>query len=737
MGRGLYDRFGVFAGAVDEVCGLLAGLGVAGAREVVLGGAPAEAANGTLLAQGGLLAVQVGLARLLGSWGLVPAVVAGHSVGEVAAAQVAGMLSLGDACALVAARGQVMAALPEGGAMAALAASEQEVAAELAAMDGLVAIAAVNGPSSVVVSGDRAAVAAVAQAWQGRGRRVRWLRVSHAFHSPLMDPVLDELSAVAGRLGWSEPRVPVVSGLTGRVLAAGEAADGQYWARHARLPVRFADAVGTLRGLGAGVFVEIGPDGSLCALAAGCLDAPGGSAEPDGPGGPGGPLLVPVLMPGRDGVASVTAAAAAAWVRGVPVDWAGWFAGSGARPVELPSYAFQHQRYWLDGEQAGGSDGEAGSRTAVSVVQADSADLVYTHVADLLGHASAEAVPVGRTFKELGFDSLTGVELRDRLAAVTGRRLPSTLVFDYPTPLALTSYLDSLLAVGVAAPTAPAPAAAADVDEPVVIVGMGCRLPGRREPPGGAVASGGRRDGRVSGFPGDRGWDLAGLYDPDPDIRGRVYAREAGSCTGAASSTRGSSGSARARRWRWIRSSGCCLRRRWEALEHAGIDPARSRGSQTGVFVGAGSAGYGAGAVPTGRRGTALTGSAASVASGRVAYVLGLRARRSPWTPRARPRWWPCTWPARRCVAGSASWRWPAGSRSWPPRRCSSSSPGSAGWPRRPVQGVRRRRRRHRVGGGRGLVVLERLSRCAAQRPPGAGGDRGAARSTRTARATG
>ena len=187
---------------------------------MVLGGAGSEQADGTVLAQAGLLVVQVGLARLLASWGLVPDAVAGHSVGEVAAAQVAGLLPLSDACALMAARGQLMAGLPAGGAMAAIAASEQEVAGELADAGGLVAIAAVNGPSSVVVSGDRAAVAAVIR-WEGRGRRVRWLRVSHAFHSPLMDPVRKPGGVAAGRLDWSEPRVPVVSGLTGGSWAPG------------------------------------------------------------------------------------------------------------------------------------------------------------------------------------------------------------------------------------------------------------------------------------------------------------------------------------------------------------------------------------------------------------------------------------------------------------------------------------------------------------------------------------
>ena len=263
MGAELYAASPVFAAAFDEACGLLEerlGIGVA---EVVLGrAAPDGRADQTVFAQAGLFAVQAGLVALLAACGVTPDAVAGHSVGEVAAAYAAGVLSLEDACALVAARARLMQALPGGGAMTAIQATEAEVAAALAGVAG-VSVAAVNGPSAVVISGDADAVEQVAEVFAAQGRRTRRLRVSHAFHSHRMDPVLAELGEVAAGLEYASPRVPWAGALTGELVADCEPG---YWVRQAREPVRFAAAVAALAAQGVSVFIEIGPDGTLSAL---------------------------------------------------------------------------------------------------------------------------------------------------------------------------------------------------------------------------------------------------------------------------------------------------------------------------------------------------------------------------------------------------------------------------------------------------------------------------------------
>ena len=204
MGRELHASSPVFAAAFDQACALLeAELGVPVA-EVVLGDGDDDRADQTMYAQAGLFAVGAGLVALLASCGITPDAVAGHSVGEVTAAYAAGVLSLEDACRLVAARARLMQALPAGGAMTAIAATEAEVAEAIQGVAN-VSVAAVNGPSSVVVSGDADAVEQVAEVFRAQGRRVRSLRVSHAFHSHRMDPVLDELAQVAAGLS-SRPR---------------------------------------------------------------------------------------------------------------------------------------------------------------------------------------------------------------------------------------------------------------------------------------------------------------------------------------------------------------------------------------------------------------------------------------------------------------------------------------------------------------------------------------------------
>ena len=384
MGAGLHAASPVFAAVFDRACALLeAGLGVP-VSEVVLGGGEDGRADQTLFAQPGLFAVQAGLVALLASCGVVPDAVAGHSVGEVTAAYAAGVLSLEDACALVAARARLMQALPGGGAMTAVEATEDEAAAALAGVAG-VSVAAVNGPSSVVISGDAAAVAGIAEGFRQRGRRVRPLRVSHAFHSARMDPVLAELGEAAAGLEHRAPRILWAQALAGGL--AGTCEPG-YWARQAREPVRYAGAVRALAAAGVRTFIEIGPDGTLSALGPAALD---GGAEAGQDPADGGAVFIAVLRPGRPPAAAVLAALAAAHVHGAGVDWAAVL-GGGER-VELPTYAFQHERYWPRPRAAAGGDvrlaglGAVGHPLLGAAVELAGGGLVLT------GLVSARTVP--------------------------------------------------------------------------------------------------------------------------------------------------------------------------------------------------------------------------------------------------------------------------------------------------------------------------------------------------------
>lgn len=444
MGSELYAAYPVFAEALDAVVDELDRHLRYPLRDVIWGH-DQDLLNTTEFAQPALFAVEVALYRLLMSWGVRPGLVLGHSVGELAAAHVAGALCLPDAAMLVAARGRLMQALPAGGAMFAVQAREDEVAPMLGHD---VSIAAVNGPASVVISGAHDAVSAIADRLRGQGRRVHRLAVSHAFHSALMEPMIAEFTAVAAELSVGLPTIPVISNVTGQ-LVADDFASADYWARHIRAVVRFGDSVRSAHCAGASRFIEVGPGGGLTSL----IEASLADAQI---------VSVPTLRKDRPEPVSVMTAAAQGFVSGMGLDWASVFSGYRPKRVELPTYAFQHQKFWLApapsvsdptaAGQIGASDGGAellASSGFAARLAGQSADeqlaaaieVVCEHAAAVLGRDGAAGLDAGQAFADSGFNSLSAVELRNRLTAVTAVTLPATAIFDHPTPTELAQYL--------------------------------------------------------------------------------------------------------------------------------------------------------------------------------------------------------------------------------------------------------------------------------------------------------
>jgi acyl transferase domain-containing protein/SAM-dependent methyltransferase len=333
MTRGLYETVPVFRDALDRCAAALAPHLPVPLLEL-LWGSEQHRLDQTQFTQPALVAIEWSLAELWRHWGVEPSAVLGHSVGEYVGACLAGVMPLEDMLALVAARGRLMQSLPPGGAMTAIGAAESDVAPAVARFAKTVAIAGINAADQTVISGVAADVDAIAKEFAARGVRVRPLQVSHAFHSPLLDPMLAGFEAVVRGVTLSPPHLPVVSNVTGQVATASMLTDASYWRQQARQAVRFADGVGALAALRPELCIELGPTPALLAPAEAAFAS---SAT----------TLVATLRKGRDDWEQVLDAVGAAWLRGAPIDWKAIYAPYRPSRIALPTYAWRHERHWF------------------------------------------------------------------------------------------------------------------------------------------------------------------------------------------------------------------------------------------------------------------------------------------------------------------------------------------------------------------------------------------------------
>ncbi|MFJ6604587.1 type I polyketide synthase [Streptomyces lydicus] len=582
----------------------------------VLRGVPgAPPLEGDEVIQPALWAVMVSLAALWRSVGVEPAAVVAHSQGEIAAATAMGALSLQDGARIVALRSRVLNRIAGRGGLLSVELPAEQVRQDLVAVATSLSIAAVNGPAHTVVAGPGAALDALA-AHYGQEVRTRRVPIDYASHSAEVEELREELLTAFAGIAPRSIGVPFHSTVTAEPIDTAEL-DAGYWFRNLREPVRFGPAVEGLLLSGHSTFLEVSPHPVLAMGIRQAIDAYGGDGA-----------ALSTLRRGHGDRHRFLTAVAEAFVHGVAVDWAALLPGS-APLTDLPTYPFQRRSCWPSGMPGATVTEQVPDATPAPAPAVDGRsvlELVQSLTAVVLGAGSAGDVRPGRTFREMGLDSAMTLELRERLSVATGLNLASTLLYDHPGPAALAAAIGELTAGASTADRPTVVRERADDSDPVVIVGMACRFPGGVRSPDDLWSLVDTGTDAIGDFPDDRGWDLATLHHPDPERIGTSYVRRGGFVRDVTDFDAEFFGISPREALAMDPQQRLLLEVAWEALERAGIDPATLEGSRTGVFAGAMHSGYGPSmeAAGHGVAGHLLTGTSASVISGRISYVLGL-----------------------------------------------------------------------------------------------------------------